>query len=88
MLNGLNVVRNLDAGEAGIYIIGVPIVLTMAMVLLPAKVVSEAPQMLQYLLGSPITIAAISAIILNLLMSKKATVPAADSEAAQVSSGR
>ncbi|MFC6253781.1 uracil-xanthine permease family protein [Secundilactobacillus hailunensis] len=88
MLNGLNVVRHLDTGEAGIYIIGVPIVLTMAMVLLPAKVVSEAPQMLQYLLGSPITIAAISAIILNLLMSKKATVPTAESETAPVSSGR
>ncbi|GAX04936.1 xanthine/uracil permease [Secundilactobacillus pentosiphilus] len=88
MLNGLNVVRDLKTGESGIYIIGVPIVLTMAMVLLPAKVTNEAPQLLQYLLGSPITIAAISAIILNLLMSKKQAVPAKNSEAVQAPTGR
>ena len=43
----------------------------MAVILLPAKVVSETPQMIQYLLGSPITIAALSAIIINLVMGNR-----------------
>ncbi|MTV81592.1 uracil-xanthine permease family protein [Secundilactobacillus folii] len=88
MLNGLNVIRNLSTSESAIYIIGVPIVLTMALVLIPSKVVNEAPQMLQYLLGSPITIAAISAIILNLLMSSTKTLAKERTDTAQVNSGR
>ncbi|MDN6543329.1 MAG: purine permease, partial [Lentilactobacillus parabuchneri] len=55
------------------YVLGIPIVLTRAVILLPAKVVSETPQIIQYLLGSPITIAALSAIIINLVMGNKAT---------------
>lgn len=88
MLNGLNVIRFLNTGESAIYIIGVPIVLTMALVLIPSKVVSEAPQLIQYLLGSPITIAALSAIILNLLMSNKQTLTAERHESAAQTSGR
>lgn len=71
MLNGLNVIRNLATDESSIYVLGIPIVLTMAVILLPAKVVSETPQMIQYLLGSPITIAALSAIIINLVMGNR-----------------
>ena len=55
-------------GEFDLYIIGLPIILTLALVLLPSKVTNAAPQMIQYLLGSPIAIAAITAIVLNLLM--------------------
>lgn len=68
MLNGLNVIRRTETGESDLYIIGIPIVLTMAMILLPTKIVHQAPQMVQYLLGSPIAVAAFTAIILNLLM--------------------
>ena len=71
MLNGLNVIRNLDTGESDIYVIGLPIILTIALVLLPKHVLNAAPQMLQYLLGSPIAIAAITAIILNILMPRR-----------------
>ncbi len=60
----------------------------MALVLIPSKVVSEAPQLIQYLLGSPITIAALSAIILNLLMSNKQTLTAERHESAAQTSGR
>ncbi len=81
MLNGLNVIRNLATDESSIYVLGIPIVLTMAVILLPAKVVSETPQMVQYLLGSPITIAALSAIIINLVMgNRKVSEATEDSE--------
>lgn len=71
MLNGLNVIRRLKTGESDIYVIGLPIVLTIALVLLPKHVLNSSPQMLQYLLGSPIAISAITAIILNILMPKR-----------------
>jgi Xanthine/uracil permeases len=70
MLNGLNVIRGLETTDRDLYIIGIPIVLTLALVLLPASVTKNAPQILQYLLGSPIAVAAIAAIILNLVMPK------------------
>lgn len=71
MLNGLNVIRRIETGESDLYIIGLPIILTIALVLLPSKVLNETPQMVQYLLASPIAIAAITAIILNLIMPKR-----------------
>ncbi|MBB1085980.1 uracil-xanthine permease family protein [Limosilactobacillus fastidiosus] len=74
MLNGLNVIRNLQVRESDLYIIGLPIVITIALVLIPQKVVHSAPQMIQYLLGSPVAMAAITAIVLNLLMPKQAKI--------------
>lgn len=71
MLNGLNVIRNLSTEETDIYVVGLPIVLTIALVLLPKAVLHAAPQMVQYLLGSPVAIAAITAIILNILMPRR-----------------
>ncbi|QLL69628.1 uracil-xanthine permease family protein [Lactobacillus sp. 3B(2020)] len=68
MLNGLNVIRGIKTESSDLYIIGLPIILTLAIVLLPSKVTNNAPQLIQYLLGSPIAIAALCAIILNLLM--------------------
>lgn len=73
MLNGLNVIRDLKIDESTTYILGIPIVLTMAVILLPDKVTQATPQMVQYLLGSPITVGAISAIILNLVMGHQDT---------------
>jgi NCS2 family nucleobase:cation symporter-2 len=71
MLSGLNVIGDLNmTGNKG-YIIGVPIVMTLALVFLPDKVINDAPQMIQYLLGSPITVAAVTAVILNLVLNKK-----------------
>lgn len=74
MLNGLNVIRSLDTSEGDLYVIGIPIILTLALVLLPAKVLAETPQTVQYLLGSPIAVAAIAAILLNLMMPKRTRV--------------
>lgn len=68
MLNGLNVIRSLHTTDRDLYIIGLPIILTLALVLLPESVINQAPQLLQYLLGSPIAIAAVAAILLNILM--------------------
>ncbi|MEY8442251.1 solute carrier family 23 protein [Lactobacillaceae bacterium 24-114] len=74
MLNGLNVIRNLKVRESDLYIIGLPIVITIALVLIPDKIVKGSPLMLQYLLGSPVAMAALTAIVLNLLMPREAKI--------------
>lgn len=71
MLNGLNVIRGVETSDGDLYVIGLPIILTLAITLLPKHVTNAAPQMVQYLLGSPIAVAALAAIVLNLLMPKK-----------------
>lgn len=71
MLNGLNVIRGIKTADADLYIIGLPIILTLAIILLPKHITTAAPQVVQYLLGSPIAIAALAAIILNLLMPRR-----------------
>ncbi|MQS74876.1 purine permease [Lactobacillus halodurans] len=82
MLNGLNVIRGLETTDRDLYIIGIPIVLTLALVLLPTSASKNAPQILQYLLGSPIAVAAIAAIILNLVMPKTKPAIKAETETA------
>ncbi|MCF6515608.1 purine permease [Lactobacillus sp. S2-2] len=71
MLNGLKVIKGLNTSERDLYVVGMPIVLTMAMILIPGSVIKETPQIIQYLLGSPIAVAAIVSIILNLIMPKR-----------------
>lgn len=71
MLNGLKTIPK--GGGNQIYVVGVPMVLTFALVLVPVKVINQAPQFLQYFLKSPITIGALAAIILNLTLNSKMT---------------
>lgn len=68
MLNGLNVIRTLHTQERDMYIIGIPIILCIAIIIMPQSLVKATPQMIQYLLESPISICALAAIILNLIL--------------------
>ena len=68
MLNGFRVVKNLNFSERELYIIGIPLIFAVGLLFIPKEVVATAPQTLQYLLGSPIAIGAIVAIIMNKLI--------------------
>ncbi|GAF35561.1 xanthine permease [Lentilactobacillus farraginis DSM 18382 = JCM 14108] len=68
MLNGLRVVSQSHFVERALYILGIPIILTLGLVLMPSSLKNEAPTFVQYLLDSPIATAAITAIILNQLL--------------------
>lgn len=68
MLNGFRVVKNADFSERELYIIGIPLIFAIGLLFLPKDVITSAPTMLQYLLGSPIAIGAIVAIIMNKIM--------------------
>ena len=68
LLNGFRVVKNLDFSERELYIIGVPLMFTIGLLFIPAELKASAPQLLQYLIGSPIAVGAIVAIIMNKLI--------------------
>ena len=68
LLNGFRVVKNLDFSERELYIIGVPLMFTIGLLFIPAGLKASAPQFLQYLIGSPIAVGAIVAIIMNKLI--------------------
>lgn len=64
-INGIQVMKNQHIGEKEMYVISIPMILTLALVLIPKDYLYSLPTFVQYLLGSPILAAALAAIILN-----------------------
>ncbi|NVY96521.1 purine/pyrimidine permease [Lactobacillus sp. DCY120] len=71
MLNGLRVIRPLPEREGDLYIIGVPLIITLALIFLPPALLKKAPFLLQVFCGSPIAVSALVAMVLNLIMVPK-----------------
>jgi NCS2 family nucleobase:cation symporter-2 len=71
MLSGLQVIRQQAFAERDLYILGIPIIMTLALILIPSQLTKEAPQLVQYLLSSPIAVSALLAIALNQILPKK-----------------
>jgi NCS2 family nucleobase:cation symporter-2 len=71
MLSGLQVIRQQEFAERDLYILGIPIIMTLALILIPSQLTKEAPQLIQYLLSSPIAVSALLAILLNQVLPKK-----------------
>ncbi|OAB26502.1 xanthine/uracil permease [Paenibacillus macquariensis subsp. defensor] len=71
-INGVQVMKNETIGEKQMYIIAIPMIITLALVLIPKDFLYSLPTFSQYLLGSPLLAASIAAILLNkLLLSTK-----------------
>lgn len=64
-MSGFQVLKQKQIGQKEIYVISIPILLVIALTFLPADYLSTLPIMIQYLFGSPIAIASLTAIILN-----------------------
>lgn len=67
-ISGLQVIKNERIGEKETYVIAVPMILTLALTLLPKEFLNTLPTTVQYLFGSPIATAAIVAIVLNKIL--------------------
>ncbi|MGO2722646.1 MAG: uracil-xanthine permease family protein [Lactobacillus sp.] len=68
MLSGFRVIKNAEFSERELYIIGVPLIVAIGLLFKPASLSAHAPQLLKYLLDSPIAISAIVAIVMNKLI--------------------
>lgn len=55
-INGLQVMKDVTIGEKEMYIISIPMILTLALVLIPKDFLYTLPTFVQYLLGSPILV--------------------------------
>lgn len=64
-INGVQVMKNVSIAEKEMYIIAIPMILTLALVMIPQDFLHSLPTFVQYLLGSPILAASIAAIVLN-----------------------
>ncbi|WP_339318035.1 solute carrier family 23 protein [Paenibacillus sp. FSL R10-2734] len=67
-INGVQVMKNVTIGEKEMYIIAIPMIITLALVLIPGDYLHSLPSFVQYLLGSPILAASLAAILLNKLL--------------------
>jgi NCS2 family nucleobase:cation symporter-2 len=67
-INGIQVMKNVTIREKEMYIIAIPMILTLALVLIPKDFLYTLPTFVQYLLGSPILAASLAAIMLNKLL--------------------
>lgn len=65
MLSGFRVIKNESFSERELYIIGVPIIIALGLIFMPAELKGQAPQFIQYLLDSPIAVSAIMAVVMN-----------------------
>ena len=67
-ISGLQVMKNESIGEKEMYVIAIPMILTLALTLLPDEFLYSLPTTVQYLFSSPIATAAIVAIVLNKIL--------------------
>lgn len=91
-MSGLASIRSYPLTERNNLVLGIPILITIGVSLLPAALVQSMPPLLSYLFGSAICVGALTAIIVNLIVPAKkedeAAVPAkpqGEIEAAEVS---
>lgn len=71
MMNGFKVVKGLEFTERNMIVIGVPIMLALFAVLMPANVLNGLPEIVTYFVSSGTAIGATAALILNLVLPQK-----------------
>ena len=67
-INGLQVIRNISFGEKEMYVVAIPMIVTLALTLIPDEFLYSLPSTMQYMFSSPIAVASLLAIILNKIL--------------------
>lgn len=67
-ISGMKVIKEVDISEKEMYVIAIPMILTLALTLLPKEFIQTLPQFLQYLFSSSVATASIAAILLNRIL--------------------
>lgn len=67
-INGLQVIKHVQITEKEMYIIAIPMILTLALALIPEDFLIALPTFIQYFFSSPIATASIVAILLHILL--------------------
>lgn len=64
-ISGLKVLKEVEIGEKEMYVIAIPMIMTLALTLIPKEFIQALPEFLQYFLSSSVATASIAAIFLN-----------------------
>lgn len=67
-MSGLRIIRNVPLTERNMLVIGVPVLLTIAGVVIPDEIVQIFPSLIQYLISAGMAIGALAAVLLNLVL--------------------
>ncbi|MCI5837338.1 MAG: purine/pyrimidine permease [Veillonellaceae bacterium] len=67
-LSGVRILREVPLTERNMFVIGVPMVVSLALYLLPKEYLQTLPELAQYILGSTVATAALVSIILNKIL--------------------
>jgi NCS2 family nucleobase:cation symporter-2 len=65
---GIRILRHVRLDERAMLVVGVPIICSFFATLAPKEWVQTLPDMLQYLLGSAVTVGAMAAMVMNLIL--------------------
>ena len=68
VMNGLKVIQNVVINDRNMMVIGLPILLTVGTIVLPAEILNSVPPFVNYILSSGTAVGALAALILNLVI--------------------
>jgi uracil-xanthine permease len=68
LMSGFRAMHHLELNDRNILIIGIPIFVTVCVSLLPAEMVNSMPTLLSFLFSSSITVGALVAVVVNLII--------------------
>lgn len=67
-ISGLKVIKEVELGEKEMYVLAIPMILTIALTLIPEEFIQTLPSFLQYLFSSSVATASVAAILLNSIL--------------------
>ncbi len=73
--NGFKVIQHIEMNERNMMVVGVPILLTIAVTVLPKDVLYGLPGFASYILSSGITVGAMATVIMNLIIPEEKPEP-------------
>lgn len=71
MMNGFKVIKNAPFTERNMIVIGLPIMLALSAVLMPAEIANGLPNLVTYFVSSGTAVGAIAALVLNFVLPEK-----------------
>lgn len=71
VMNGLKVIQNIEINDRNMMVIGLPILLTIGTIVLPADILNSVPPFVNYILSSGTAVGALAALVLNLVIPKE-----------------
>lgn len=75
---GIRILRHVHLDERAMLVVGIPLICAFFATLAPKEWLQSLPDMLQYLLGSAVTVGAMAAMVMNLILPKVAQTEGRD----------